>query len=82
MVTATLTTKGQITIPKAVRDSLHLRAGDRVSFVIHGNSEVTLKPITKSVDEVFGRLHSTAGPRRTVNEMKQAVARRMRSRNS
>jgi len=80
MVTATLTTKGQITIPKAVRESLHLHAGDRVEFVIHGDCEATLKPITKSVDEVFGKLHSPSGPHRTVEEMKEAVATRTRSR--
>lgn len=82
MVSATLTTKGQITIPKAVRDSLHLHAGDRVGFVIHGDSEATLTPITRSVDEVFGRLHSPTQQRRTVEEMKEAVVRRIRSRNS
>ena len=80
MVTATLTTKGQITIPKVVRDSLRLHAGDRVAFVIHDDGEATFKPITKSVDDVFGRLHNPSGPRRTVTEMKRAVAKRMRER--
>ena len=81
MVTATLTTKGQITIPKAVRDSLHLHSGDRIAFVVHGDAEATMKPVTKSVDEVFGRLHRPSQPRRTVEEMHAAVAERMRSRN-
>ena len=80
MVTATLTSKGQLTIPKAVRDSLHLHTGDRVAFVFHGDGEAVLKPVTKSVDEVFGRLHSAAQPRKSVHEMKAAVAERMRSR--
>ena len=80
MVTATLTSKGQLTIPKAVRDSLHLHTGDRVAFVVHNNGEAVLKPVTKSVDEVFGRLHSAAQPRRSVDEMKAAVAERIRSR--
>ena len=80
MVTATLTSKGQLTIPKAVRDSLHLHTGDRVAFVVHGDTEALLKPVTKSVDEVFGRLHSAAQPRRTVEDMKVAVAKRLRSR--
>jgi AbrB family looped-hinge helix DNA binding protein len=81
MATATLTTKGQITIPKSVRDSLRLRTGDRVAFVVHGHSEATMRPITKTVDEVFGRLHNPSQPRRTVEQMKAAVTERMRSRN-
>ena len=81
MVTATLTSKGQLTIPKAVRDSLHLHAGDRVAFVVHGDSEAVLKPVTKSVDEVFGRLHRPGQPRKSVGEMQAAVAKRMRERN-
>ena len=42
MITATLTSKGQLTIPKAVRDSLRLHAGDRVAFVVHGDDEAVL----------------------------------------
>ena len=80
MATATLTSKGQLTIPKAVRNSLHLHTGDRVAFVIHGESEALMKPVTKSVDEVFGQLHKANQPRRTVEEMKAAVAKQMRSR--
>ena len=78
MVTATLTSKGQLTIPKAVRESLHLRAGDRVAFIVHGDAEATMKPVTKTVDEVFGRLHRPGQPRRSVGEMKAAVAQRIR----
>lgn len=78
MVTATLTSKGQLTIPKAVRDSLHLHSGDRVAFIVHGDAEAVLKPVTKSVDEVFGRLHVPGQTRRSVDEMKETVAERMR----
>ncbi len=80
MVTATLTSKGQLTIPKAVRDLLHLHSGDRVAFVVHGDTEAVLKPVTKSVDEVFGCLRNPAQPPRTVEEMNAAVAKRMRRR--
>jgi len=80
MVTATLTSKGQLTIPKAVRDTLHLHSGDRVAFIIHGDTEAVMKPVTKSVDEVFGRLHVPGQPRKSVAQMKAAVAERMRER--
>ena len=78
MTTATITSKGQITIPKTVRDSLHLRTGDRVEFVVHGEKEAVLKPLTKTIDEVFGRLRTARTPK-TIEEMNDAIARRMRS---
>lgn len=39
-----ITSKGQATIPKAVRDHLGLSAGDRVKFFIHPNGSVVLLP--------------------------------------
>ncbi|NOY80778.1 MAG: AbrB/MazE/SpoVT family DNA-binding domain-containing protein [Kiritimatiellaeota bacterium] len=79
MTTATLTTKGQVTIPKSVRDSLHLHAGDRIEFVVRDASEAILRPITKSVDEVFGKLHAPGQFPMTVEQMDAAVAKRFRN---
>jgi len=79
MTTATLTTKGQVTIPKSVRDSLHLHTGDRIEFVVRDSSEAILRPITKSVDEVFGKLHASGQSPVTVEQMDAAVAKRFRS---
>ena len=56
MQQTTITSKGQITIPKFVRDSLALHAGDKIEFVLTENNEVLLRPVAKKVDEVFGRL--------------------------
>lgn len=39
-----LTTKGQTTIPKAVREHLHLAPGDRVKFFIHPDGSVVILP--------------------------------------
>ena len=78
MVTATITSKGQITVPKTVRDSLHLHCGDRIAFIVHGDTEAVFKPITKTVDQVFGRLHKPGQASRTVVEMNRAIAQRMK----
>ena len=78
MVTATLTSKGQITIPKPVRDSLRLHTGDKVAFVVRDESMAELKPVTKTVDEMFGRLCATDQPCRSIDEMNAAVAKRIR----
>lgn len=45
METATLTSKGQITIPVAVRERLGLRRGDRLSFRVRGDGVVELEPV-------------------------------------
>lgn len=79
MARAKVTSKGQVTIPKSVRESLRLHSGDRVEFVVRNDSEAVLKPINKSVDEVFGRLHDPDQPAKTIEEMNAAVRKRFRS---
>lgn len=76
MVTATITSKGQVTIPKLVRESLRLHCGDRIAFIVHDQTEAVLKPVTRTVDQVFGRLHTPGQVGKTVAEMNRAVARR------
>lgn len=79
MTQATLTSKGQITIPKVVRDKLHLSTGEKVEFIIGSDNTVTLRPITRKVDEVFGRLrrYRKSTPV-AVEEMDQAIRTRMK----
>ena len=39
-----ITVKGQATIPKAIREHLRLRPGDRVKFFVHPDGSVVLLP--------------------------------------
>ena len=39
-----ITQKGQATIPKAIRDHLRLKPGDRVKFFVHPDGSVVLLP--------------------------------------
>lgn len=59
METVTLSSKGQLVIPKAVRQSAHLAPGDVLS-VSYVGGEIRLKPLapvaTTSLDEVAGCL--------------------------
>ena len=56
MPSATLTSKGQITIPKKVREALGLETGDSVAFRIGEDGTVTLHPETVSIASLFGML--------------------------
>jgi AbrB family looped-hinge helix DNA binding protein len=62
MALATLTNKGQITIPKTVRDSLGLQSGDKIEFILKNDGEALVRPVTKKVDDVFGILHKKETP--------------------
>jgi antitoxin PrlF len=54
---ATLTSKGQTTIPKTIRDSLDLRAGDRMTFTLMPDGVVLMRVKNKRVAELAGLLH-------------------------
>ena len=54
---ATLTSKGQTTIPKEIRDSLAMKAGDRMTFTLMPDGTVVMRVKTKSVTELAGGLH-------------------------
>lgn len=56
MTQATLTSKGQITIPKEIRDSLHLSTGDKIDFLLTQNGEAIIRPVAQTAQEVFGLL--------------------------
>lgn len=75
MPLSTLTSKGQITIPKSVRDALKLQQGDKVEFVENERHEFVLKPATKKVAEVAGMLKRYQRDRPvSIEEMNEAIA--------
>ncbi len=56
-----ITTKGQTTIPKTIRDHLHLKPGDRVKFFINPDGSVAILPMLP-VTALKGILTSRRGP--------------------
>lgn len=78
MSTATITTKGQITIPKKVRDDLHLNTGDIIEIVIVKDGEAIMRPVTKKVSEVFSKLKDRVKRTVTVEEMNESVRKKFR----
>ncbi len=53
---ATLTSKGQTTIPKAIRDRLAMKAGDRMTFTLMPDATVVMRVKSKSVTDLAGAL--------------------------
>ena len=75
MYTATVTAKGQITIPAIVRNALGITAGDWVKFIQVEPGRFELVAATKSVTALKGMVRKTASPV-TVAAMNAAIATR------
>jgi len=78
MPVATMTNKGQVTIPKKVRDALHLQSGDKLEFVCEEAGIITVRPVKKSVDEVFGKLYRKGRAPVSTEEMREAVEKKFK----
>lgn len=72
MTTATLSSKGQITIPKKIRDLYHLEPGDKIEFLEDDRGLVTIWPVTENVTKLKGMI---AKPNKPVSleEMNRAI---------
>lgn len=81
MPTATVTSKGQITLPKEIRDTLGVHPGDRVLFWRNPQGQVVVEPETVSLMSLKGMIK---GKRKgvTVEEMNEAMAQAAAEANS
>jgi antitoxin PrlF len=75
MAAATLTSKGQVTIPVQVRAELGVDAGDRIEFVRVGKGEFNIVAATRSVRELSGMLYRKGRKPISIDEMNAAIAK-------
>jgi AbrB family looped-hinge helix DNA binding protein len=77
MATATITSKGQITIPAKVRSKLGIETGDRIEFVDIGQGQFAIVAATRSIKELKGIFRGRRKKPVSVEEMNRAVARHL-----
>ena len=75
MPRSTLTSKGQITLPKVVREALHLDTGDRVDFQVRSDGVVELRPETGDLLDLHGSLRTTRSRPLSLEAMQRAIRR-------
>ena len=75
MPRSTITSKGQVTLPKEVREHLHVATGDGIDFVVAENGTVFVQPIRSRIDDLRGMLHRKRRRAVSVDEMHAAIAR-------
>jgi len=74
MSTAMITTKGQVTIPKNVRDTLHVQMGDRIEFIQISEERYEIIAVTKNVEQLKGIVKSKNKKAVSIDEMNNALA--------
>ena len=72
LVDSAITTKGQATIPKAIREHLGLKPGDQVKFFLHPDGSVVLLP--KRPASILRGIVKSRRRSATIEEMSEAVA--------
>jgi len=75
MSESTISSKGQVTIPKAIRTRMRLKVGDRLRFVIEADGSVRLAAATRDVSTLRDILPRPKR-RATVDEMQLVIRRR------
>ena len=73
MARTTLTSKGQITLPKKIREQLGLKAGVRFECYVDRDEQVVLVPLTVKLEDLIGIL-PYSGPPKTVEDINEAIA--------
>ena len=70
-----LTSKGQITLPKEIREQSQLKPGDRVEFLVGTDGRVTMWPITSDVTILKGLIPQAQKPV-TLEAMRATISQR------
>jgi AbrB family looped-hinge helix DNA binding protein len=75
MPRAKVTSKGQITIPRAIRRALNVRAGDSLDFDVSHSGDVVVRAVLGDVRDLKGLLHKQGRKAVALEEMNAAIER-------
>jgi AbrB family looped-hinge helix DNA binding protein len=70
---ATITSKGQVTIPKDIRDFLKIGPGDQIDFVIGDKGDIYISPRTYDFRSLKGMFYKKGRKAATLEEMDEAI---------
>ena len=65
----TITTKGQVTVPREIRDRLGLKSGDKMAFTMLSDGTVVMRPKTRRLLDLAGSLTRPGQPKVAVQDM-------------
>ena len=78
MAISKITSRGRVTIPKKVREQLHLRTGDKLDFRLENDGSLRAYPHAKKVSEVFDLVAHKAVKPRSVSDINRGLRQAFR----
>ena len=75
----TMTTKGQVTVPREIRDRLGLKSGDKMAFTLLIDGTVVMRPKTRRLADLAGSLTRPGQPTVAVEDMNPFRATRAKT---
>jgi antitoxin PrlF len=79
---STVTDKGQVTLPKAIRDRLGIQPGTRIDFEILADDTIQARVLTRGSSALFGLLHRPGEARRSLDDIDAGIATAVTARTS
>ena len=73
MATSTITSRGQTTIPRNIRESNHLQEGDQIEWVETEDGHIEIIPITREASKVAGLFKDWVKTPVSIEEMNKTV---------
>lgn len=75
MHVSTITSKGQTTIPKNIREKLNLMTGDSIEYYVNNDNSITLYHSDLDISSIYGLMRKPS-KKVSIEDMKRAVSER------
>lgn len=78
---ATVTDKGQVTVPKEIRDKTGIAPGSRLDFEVQDDGTLRVRVLARGADSLFGLAHRPGIKARSIEAMDKGIAAAVGARN-
>ena len=78
---ATVTDKGQVTVPKEIRDRTGIAPGSRLDFELQDDGTLRVRVLARGADNLFGLVHRPGIEPRSIEAMDQGIVDAVGARN-
>ncbi len=78
---ATVTDKGQVTVPKNIRDQLHIETGSKLDFEVEEDGSLRVRVLARGSENLFGLVHRPGMSSLSVESMDEGIVAATKARN-